>query len=86
LKIIPYLKDISDKLWTLLAPYEKKNDGERATDTVRAILLCSVNLNEIAEAENQNDYLNYFAKVKSKERFANVIETLNIWDYKLNLK
>jgi negative regulator of replication initiation len=78
LKFIPFLKELADKLWTLIAPYEKKNEGERAQDTIRAILQCSVHLNEIAEAENNTDYLNFYSKVKAKEKFASVIDHLNI--------
>jgi len=37
-KITPKLSDIAEKLEKVLIPYEKKQEGDRAKDTIRAAL------------------------------------------------
>lgn len=64
-KITPKLNDISEKLEKVLLPYEKKQEGDRAKDTIRAALQCFVTITPIADEDNHGLFADTFSKVKN---------------------
>lgn len=73
LKVSAFLDVMSEVFLNVLKPYASKSDGDRAADMVRAGLIASQTIKDIAEDESNQKYLAFWELVMKTEKYKNII-------------